>query len=225
MLEHANPILGSGLGKIGQAGDPLGILMPGRGPGRSGARGAGCRFLPGARGAGRPVAPALSPASSACAPISSAGGNWDAGQPTPVVGEDGAPEHRVRELLSLLAPLDSLAGCAIWVATAALEAIAHLRLGRCCLLAPPATAPSADARPARRPAIWRGARLPAAVLMAGSGKRRTHSARAQRRVCHSTRRRFGRVDTLLDAVSCGSRARWALLSPTAPAGGSPLPLS
>ena len=134
MLEHANPILGSGLGKIGQAGDPLGILMPGRGPGRSGARGAGCRFLPGAGGAGRPVAPALSalsPASSACAPISSAGGNSDAGQPTPVVCEDGAPEHRVRELLSLLAPLDSLAGCAVWVATAALEAIAHLRLGRC----------------------------------------------------------------------------------------------
>ena len=40
ILEHASLVLGSGLGKIGQAGDP-GIVKPGRDQGRSGARGAG----------------------------------------------------------------------------------------------------------------------------------------------------------------------------------------
>ena len=40
-----------------------------------------------------------------------------------------------------------LAGCAILVATAALEAITHLGPGRCCSLAPPTPAPPADAAP------------------------------------------------------------------------------
>ena len=54
-LEHASPVLGSGLGKIGQAGDP-GIGTPGRGPGALGGAGRGALILPsgvgrGARGA------------------------------------------------------------------------------------------------------------------------------------------------------------------------------
>ena len=40
ILENASPVLGSGLGKIGQPGD-RGIVTPRRGPGRSGARGEG----------------------------------------------------------------------------------------------------------------------------------------------------------------------------------------
>ena len=40
ILEHASPVLCSGLGKIGQAGDP-GIVTPGRDRGRLGARCAG----------------------------------------------------------------------------------------------------------------------------------------------------------------------------------------
>ena len=61
ILEHASPVLGSDLGKIGQAGDP-GILKPGRNLGRSplGGAGRGALILP--RGAGRwpgqrPLAP------------------------------------------------------------------------------------------------------------------------------------------------------------------------
>ena len=51
ILEHASPVLGSGLGKTGQPGDP-GIVRPGRCRGCSGARGTGCLFCPGALGAG-----------------------------------------------------------------------------------------------------------------------------------------------------------------------------
>ena len=56
LLEHASPVLGSGLGKIGQAGDP-GVVTspagpPGRGPRRSGARGAGALISPGGSGRG-----------------------------------------------------------------------------------------------------------------------------------------------------------------------------
>ena len=40
VLEPASPLLGSGLGKIGQAGDP-GTMTPRRDRGRSGAQGAG----------------------------------------------------------------------------------------------------------------------------------------------------------------------------------------
>ena len=46
ILDHASPVLGSGLGEIGQAVDP-GVVTrakpgpPGRGPGRPGAQGAG----------------------------------------------------------------------------------------------------------------------------------------------------------------------------------------
>ena len=57
ILEHASPVLGSGLGKIVQAGDP-GTVTPRRGAWRSGARGADFVRGRGARGAGqRPPAP------------------------------------------------------------------------------------------------------------------------------------------------------------------------
>ena len=48
ILKHASPVLGSGLGKIGQAGD-LGLVTPGHDRGRSGAWGAGrCSAAPSA---------------------------------------------------------------------------------------------------------------------------------------------------------------------------------
>ena len=57
ILEHASPVLGSGLGKIVQAGDP-GTVTPRRGAWRSGARGADFVRGRGARGAGqRPQRP------------------------------------------------------------------------------------------------------------------------------------------------------------------------
>ena len=56
ILEHARHVLGSALGKIGQA-SQLGIMRRGRDRGRSGARGAGRCLCPGARGAGRWSAP------------------------------------------------------------------------------------------------------------------------------------------------------------------------
>ena len=61
ILEHACHVLGSALGKIGQA-SQLGIMRRGRDRGRSGARGAGRCFCPGARGAGRWSAPPSAPA-------------------------------------------------------------------------------------------------------------------------------------------------------------------
>ena len=60
ILEHASPVLCSGLGKIGQAGDPTdpGIVTPRQDPGRSGAQGADFARGRGGRGAGqRPPAP------------------------------------------------------------------------------------------------------------------------------------------------------------------------
>ena len=81
ILEHASPVLGSGLGKIGLAGDP-GIVTPRRGRGCSGARGAdfvwgrGALILSGGAGRGALVsgagpcpfpAPALTTESAAAA--------------------------------------------------------------------------------------------------------------------------------------------------------------